>query len=152
MFSLWTSPVVQWLRLHAPSAGGPGSIPGQGSRSHTPQLRVCMLQLKDSRLPQLKTPHATTKILCAATKTQRSQINKYFFKFSLFFVFAFYVLFVWKYYKAITVQYYIADCLRWVPGLTLLDLWTCSRNGTHSYVGDLLYYLNFPWSQFSLLK
>ena len=27
--------VVQWLRLHAPNAGGPGSIPGQGTRSLT---------------------------------------------------------------------------------------------------------------------
>ena len=25
--------VVQWLRLQAPNAGGPGSIPGQGTRS-----------------------------------------------------------------------------------------------------------------------
>ena len=24
--------VVQWLRLHAPNAGGPGSIPGQGTK------------------------------------------------------------------------------------------------------------------------
>ena len=31
--------VVQWLRLRAPNAGGPGSIPGQGTRSHMPQLR-----------------------------------------------------------------------------------------------------------------
>ena len=38
--------VVQWLRLHAPNAGSPGSIPGLGTRSHMPQLRVCMLQLK----------------------------------------------------------------------------------------------------------
>ena len=29
-----TSPVVQWLRLHAPNAGGLGSIPGQGTKSH----------------------------------------------------------------------------------------------------------------------
>ena len=29
-----TSLVVQWLRLHAPNAEGPGSIPGQGTRSH----------------------------------------------------------------------------------------------------------------------
>ena len=29
-----TSLVVQWLGLHAPNAGGPGSIPGQGTRSH----------------------------------------------------------------------------------------------------------------------
>ena len=35
-----TSLVVQWLRLRIPNAGGPGLIPGQGTRSH-------MLQLKD---------------------------------------------------------------------------------------------------------
>ena len=29
-----------------------------------------------------------------------------------------------KYYKPITVQYYIADCVSWVPRLTLLDLQT----------------------------
>ena len=38
--------VVQWLRLHAPNAESPGSIPGQGTRSHIMQLRVHMLQLK----------------------------------------------------------------------------------------------------------
>ena len=37
--------VVLWLRLHSPNAGGPGSFPGQGTRSHMLQLRVCMLQL-----------------------------------------------------------------------------------------------------------
>ena len=31
--------VVQWLRFCAPNARGPGSIPGQGTRSHTLQLR-----------------------------------------------------------------------------------------------------------------
>ena len=31
---------VQWLRLHAPSAGGPGSIPGQKTRSHMQQLKI----------------------------------------------------------------------------------------------------------------
>ena len=34
-----TSLVVQWLKLHAPNAGGSGSIPGQGTGSHVPQLR-----------------------------------------------------------------------------------------------------------------
>ena len=29
-----TSLVAHWLRLHAPNAGGPSSIPGQGTRSH----------------------------------------------------------------------------------------------------------------------
>ena len=33
-----TSLVIQWLRLHAPNAGGPVSIPGQGTRSHKQQL------------------------------------------------------------------------------------------------------------------
>ncbi|TEA28791.1 hypothetical protein DBR06_SOUSAS24510049, partial [Sousa chinensis] len=38
--------VVQWLRLHTPNAGGPGSIPGWGTRSGMLQLRARMLQLK----------------------------------------------------------------------------------------------------------
>ncbi|TEA33715.1 hypothetical protein DBR06_SOUSAS12810068, partial [Sousa chinensis] len=32
--------VVQWLRLLAPNAGGPGSIRGQGTRSHMLQLKI----------------------------------------------------------------------------------------------------------------
>ena len=62
-----TSLVVQWLRLCAPNAGGLGLIPGQGTRSYMPQLRVCMLQLKIL--------HAAAKIPCAATKTRCRQIN-----------------------------------------------------------------------------
>ena len=31
--------MVQCLRLHAPSAGGLGSITGQGTSSHIPELR-----------------------------------------------------------------------------------------------------------------
>ncbi|TEA35757.1 hypothetical protein DBR06_SOUSAS1110115, partial [Sousa chinensis] len=45
--------VVQWLRLRAPNTGGMGSIPGQGTRSHMPQLRV--------RMPQFKIPSAAVK-------------------------------------------------------------------------------------------
>ena len=41
-----TFPVVQGLRLRAPSAGAQGSIPSRGTRSHMRQLRVCMLLLK----------------------------------------------------------------------------------------------------------
>ena len=38
---LWgTSLVVQWLRLCTPNAGTPGSIPGQGTGSHMPQLKL----------------------------------------------------------------------------------------------------------------
>ena len=58
----------QWLRLHAPNAGYLGSIPGQGTRSHMPQLRV--LSKRCHRL------QGRLKILCAATKTQRSQRNR----------------------------------------------------------------------------
>ena len=32
--------VVQWLRLCAPYTRGLGSIPGQGTSSHMPQLRL----------------------------------------------------------------------------------------------------------------
>ena len=35
-----TSLVAQWLRLYAPNARCPGSIPGQGTRAHRPQLNV----------------------------------------------------------------------------------------------------------------
>ena len=31
--------MVQWLRLSTPNAGGPDSIPAQGTRSHLLQLR-----------------------------------------------------------------------------------------------------------------
>ena len=53
--------MVQWLRLHAPNAGGPGSIPDQGTQSFMLQLSVCV--------PQLEIPHA-------ATQAQRSQNKK----------------------------------------------------------------------------
>ena len=36
MVFVGTSLVVQWLRLRAPNAGGPGLIPDQGTRSHMP--------------------------------------------------------------------------------------------------------------------
>ena len=47
MHALGTSLVVQWVRLRPPNAGGPGSIPGPGTRSHK---------------------HATAKSLRASTK------------------------------------------------------------------------------------
>ena len=42
-----TSLVVQWLRLHAPNAGGQGSIPNQRTRSHTLQLNTLHDSTKD---------------------------------------------------------------------------------------------------------
>ena len=50
-----TSLVVQWVRLRAPNAGGPGWIPGRGTRSHM---------------------RATTKSLRATTKSLRATTKK----------------------------------------------------------------------------
>ena len=38
--------VILLLKLCAPNAGGPNSIPGQETRFHVLQLRVCMAQIK----------------------------------------------------------------------------------------------------------
>ena len=56
----WASLLVQGLRLWAPTAGGLGSIPGQGMQPLMPQLRACMLQGRP-RLPQL-TPSSAKHI------------------------------------------------------------------------------------------
>ena len=40
----------QWPGLHSPSSGSPSSIPGRGTRSHVPQLKI---------------PHPTTKTQCS---------------------------------------------------------------------------------------
>ena len=34
-----TSVLVQWLRVHLPNAGSWDLIPGEGTRSHMPQLK-----------------------------------------------------------------------------------------------------------------
>ena len=67
------SPVVQWLRLFAPNAGGLGLIPGQ----EIPQAAAERLHAtaKGSRVLQQR-----SKILNATAKSQHSQINKYFKK------------------------------------------------------------------------
>ena len=44
------SQVVWWLTLHTPNVGGPGLIPGQGTRSHILQLRVHTPQPRSSAL------------------------------------------------------------------------------------------------------
>ena len=57
-----TSLVVHWVRLCASNAGGPGSIPGQGTRSRTHAAT--------------KSSHAAMKTPHAATKTGAAKINK----------------------------------------------------------------------------
>ena len=42
--------MIQWLRLQAPNAGDLDLIPCQGTRSHKPQLRVQVLQLRLSEI------------------------------------------------------------------------------------------------------
>ena len=51
---------IQWLRLQAPTAGNPGLIPSQATRSHMLQLRICIPQLKRSQVLQLR-PTATKR-------------------------------------------------------------------------------------------
>ena len=56
-WAIWgNSLAVQWLRLCTPSSGGPGLIPGQGTRPH---------------LLQLKIPHAAAKTCCSQIKKRR---------------------------------------------------------------------------------
>ena len=49
-----TSLVVQWIKLITPKAGGIGSIPGQGPRSHMTKLKIPKGGNKDQRscMPQ----------------------------------------------------------------------------------------------------
>ena len=55
--------MVQGLRLHTPNAGGLGSIPGQGTRSHRLQLQIPLTTT------EIKDPTCHTMARC-------SQINK----------------------------------------------------------------------------
>ena len=63
IFQRGTTMVVQWVKLPAPNSGGPSLIPGQGARSHLPQLKIlhATMKIKDPR---------------AAAKTWHSQIKK----------------------------------------------------------------------------
>ena len=57
-----TSLVVQWVRLHAPNAGGLGLIPGWGTRSRMPATT--------------KSPHATTKRFCMLQRRFPGDLGK----------------------------------------------------------------------------
>ena len=69
--------MVQWIRLRAPNAGGPGSIPGQGTRSHMHAATKSLYAATEEPVSrnqraletQLRSPPA-------ATKTRCNQINK----------------------------------------------------------------------------
>ena len=51
--------VAKWLRLQVPNVGGLGLILGQGTRSHTPLLKIL---------------HTTTKRANMLNKNQRSRV------------------------------------------------------------------------------
>ena len=62
--------MFQWLRLHTPNAGGPGSIPGGGNKARWTKSSQAATKI-------LRAVTRRQKILCAATKTQLSQTNKF---------------------------------------------------------------------------
>ena len=64
VLEMGTSLVVQWVRLHTPNAGGPGSIPGQGTRS-------LMHAATKSSHASTKIPHAAAKSACCNKEPAR---------------------------------------------------------------------------------
>ena len=46
----WDFPGGPVAKTPRSQGGGPGSVSGQGTKSHMLQLRVCMLQLRDGHL------------------------------------------------------------------------------------------------------
>ena len=78
----------KWQRLHAPNAGGLGSIPGQTTRSHTRQLKIPHV-VKKTRLSQTnkqkKDPdhiHRLLSLLSWSTSESRTtvwELNLYHF-------------------------------------------------------------------------
>ena len=67
--------LAQWLRLHVPNAGGPGSILGQGTGSHMAATKSSHAAVKDSICHNKR----KKRMLYAENKTQSCQINKYIF-------------------------------------------------------------------------
>ena len=65
--------VVQWLRLHAPNAGGQGLILDQGTKSH-------MLQLRSSRAiierVEFTCSYVTTKTWCSQINKENTCLNR----------------------------------------------------------------------------
>ena len=62
-YSLGTSLVVQWLRLHASNAGGTGLIPGQGSK-----------------IPHGERPKKERGVSLLMNKIKYSALNKFLFE------------------------------------------------------------------------
>ena len=74
--------VVQGLKFSPGNLilGSLGLIHGQGTRFRMLQLRIRMLQLRIPHAAIINKRSCKLKILCAATKTRHSQINRYLLK------------------------------------------------------------------------
>ena len=59
--------MARWLRLGAPNTGGPGSIPGQGTRSHMLQLTASAA----NKLINYKKPHLLGSLLPKEMKNNK---------------------------------------------------------------------------------
>ena len=79
---LWTLPAVQWLRFCASTAGGTGSIPGQGScachamQHHPPKKKPIKLSVKN-RQANLCDPALGKVFLDMTSKIQTTREKKY---------------------------------------------------------------------------
>ena len=113
----------------SPIAGDPSALPSPTSSPRSSQQ--LFLPVHSMPAPVCQLLYCTTVLF----KVLYCEIKSVFLYF-LCLLFIYYLC--EKYYKPITVQYYIANCVSWVPRLTLLDLRTCSQDRTRSYVGDLL--------------
>ena len=65
--------MVQWLRLHASSAGGPSSIHGSENRLHMPQLRPSAAKLRNMKKKKKKTFSQQIALLWSVTPSPPPQ-------------------------------------------------------------------------------
>ena len=71
--------MVQWLRICFAVQGTQVQTLAGKVRSHL--LWSLRATIRGACMPQQKIPYDATKVPWAATKTQHSQINKFFFKY-----------------------------------------------------------------------
>ena len=66
-----TSLMVQWLRLHASSAGGWGSIPDRGAGSHMPRAKIPQTSTR------IEDTVCLTKTNCSQTEEKTREMNTF---------------------------------------------------------------------------
>ena len=62
--------MAQWLRLLTPNAGGLGSIPGQGTRSHVSQQKILCVTTKTGAAKERKKENSKISIIQIQTTSQ----------------------------------------------------------------------------------